>query len=308
MTNSRAVELRVPLDFMSDDHVILSEWHVDDGAMVSAESPVATLEGSKASVDVCAPCGGRVHRLAQQPFWSPGDSIALIKSEVSSEDGADQYVGEACYRWGRPSFKTVSHSPDQQRLSAALASHNRRALVSRSSTLVPLSQAEQAVASFENQMVTIPDLVVWHAVAALAKYPELNAGLFSSGLKQFDDVNLGYVVDTSGSMMVPVIRQANRLGLDEFLNSLRELVLSAARGELTAQQCRNGTFTVSNLFSQQVLSFDPVLNVDQSSALGIASPVGEHFSLVLAFDHRFVTGGRAAGFLSEVVRRLLRPA
>src|SRR5207248_1572474 len=90
-----------------------------------------------------------------------------------------------------------------------------------------------------------------------------------------DRVHLALAVDTEAGLLVPVLRDADRLGLHEVAARSRELIALARAGELGAEQMRDATFTVTNLGMFGVDAFTPIVHLPQSAVLGVGRLVRE---------------------------------
>ena len=163
---------------------------------------------------------------------------------------------------------------------------------------------------------------VLKAVAlALRQHPLLNASLDEEKgeivYKQY--VNLGVAVDTPRGLVVPVIRNVDRLGI---LDIARELTLLAARAraaEFGVDELRGGTFTISNLGAVGGVYSTPIINHPEVAILLLGRSrwlLGVHegkiegrlkMPLSLSFDHRVVDGAAAARFLYDVIDYLQSP-
>ena len=163
---------------------------------------------------------------------------------------------------------------------------------------------------------------VMKAVAlALRQHPLLNASLDEEKgeivYKQY--VHLGVAVDTPRGLVVPVIRNADRLGI---VDIARELTLLAARtrsAEFAVDELRGGTFTISNLGAVGGVYSTPIINHPEVAILLLGRSrwlLGIHegkiegrlmMPLSLSYDHRVVDGAAAARFLNDVIDYLQSP-
>lgn len=179
--------------------------------------------------------------------------------------------------------------------------------------LLELRQQLKAKAAFLGVgKISINDLVMFAAIKALAKHPELNAEFDGETITQYSDVNIGFACDTPRGLMVPVIKQANRMSLGDIGQAVRSLAKDAIGGSLNPDCLSGGTFTVSNLGALGITTFTPVINAPQVAILGVGGtslkPVrvaGEieyrdvmHFSLTC--DHRVVDGAPGARYLATL--------
>ena len=145
-------------------------------------------------------------------------------------------------------------------------------------------------------------------------FPSLNAAFTDQRVELYSDINIGMAVALEEGLVVPVIRNADRLSLQELAKQSRELADKAQKKKLFPLDYEGGTFTVSNLGMFGVDSFIAII---KSTAVrhsrrwpsGAArrpprrrhrgSPDDDH---VHSTDHRVVDGAIAARFLQEVKR------
>ncbi len=166
--------------------------------------------------------------------------------------------------------------------------------------------------------VTINDLLHYAVARTLPAHPDLNARLTEDHVLRFRKVHLGFAVDTPRGLYVPVIRDADRLGLQQLADEARRLVRACRAGAIHPEELEGATFTVSNLGSYGVESFTPILNPPQAGILGAGAihlkAVQEngvvaflpHIGLSLTIDHQVLDGAPAARFLQDLARRLTR--
>jgi pyruvate dehydrogenase E2 component (dihydrolipoamide acetyltransferase) len=164
------------------------------------------------------------------------------------------------------------------------------------------------------------DIVVKLAAVALREHPALNARLEADRVVASRTVHVSIAVDTDDGLLVPVIRDADTLGLTAIAARSRELIARARGGSLSASEMQGGTFTISNLGTHGVEAFTPVINPPQCAILGMGrierQPVvhgdqivgRDRMVLSLTFDHRIVDGAPAARFLQRLGQLIENPA
>jgi pyruvate dehydrogenase E2 component (dihydrolipoamide acetyltransferase) len=166
-------------------------------------------------------------------------------------------------------------------------------------------------------------LVLFLVARALRRHPQLNVrwkeGAIAwpdDALVQCDGVHVGAAVDTEAGLVVPVVRDADRLGLDELSDRLGDLADRARLRRLRAEEMRGATFTVTNLGMFGIDAFTPIINLPECAVLGVGRVVAEPavhagqvvprdmMALSLTFDHRALDGAPAARFLNDVRLRI----
>lgn len=155
-------------------------------------------------------------------------------------------------------------------------------------------------------------------IATLREFPKANASLAEDGkslvLKKY--FHLGFAADTENGLMVPVIRNADRLDIYELAQTLGELSAAARNGKLKADQLQGASFTVSSLGGIGGTAFTPIVNAPEVAILGVSrsrmEPVWNGFEFVprlmlplsLSYDHRVIDGAYAVRFTTHLGQML----
>jgi pyruvate dehydrogenase E2 component (dihydrolipoamide acetyltransferase) len=157
--------------------------------------------------------------------------------------------------------------------------------------------------------VNIGDMLIFCVVKALLEMPQLNAEFIDGELHQYSSINIGFACDTPRGLLVPVVKECQRLSLEELSLRIKGLAQQAVEGSVAPDDLTGGTFTVSNLGSLGIESFTPILNPPQVALLGVNSielkPVRrqggidfvERLGLSLTCDHQVIDGAVGARFL-----------
>lgn len=164
---------------------------------------------------------------------------------------------------------------------------------------------------------------VMKAVAhALQLHPVVNATLDMENDQVIykDYVNLGVAVDTDRGLVVPVLRDVNRLTIPQIAQSLAEISVKSRNNQFGLEDMRGGTFTISNLGAIGGTYSTPIINppevaillVGRSRKLPVVGADDEVkvrlvMPLSLSYDHRLIDGAAAARFLNEVKNFLQAP-
>ncbi len=153
-------------------------------------------------------------------------------------------------------------------------------------------------------------VIVYEAARLLKKYPVFNAYYAQGRAHYYEQVNVGFAVDGGQGLKVPVIAQADTKGLPDIGREMQDRLLDYVNDELPLAALAGGTFTITDLSSEGVVSFHPLINQGQSAILGIgadyatAEATGRACNLILAFDHQLTEGRTAARFLCELRDRV----
>ena len=164
--------------------------------------------------------------------------------------------------------------------------------------------------------LSINDYVVYAVAQALKSAPEAYASYSDDGLILNPDINIGVATALDKGLIVPVVKNADRLSLEEISTAVRDLASRARSGKLLPEEYSGGTFTISNLGMYGVASFNPIINLPESMILGVcaveqelymkdrAVRVRDRIGLSLTFDHRVHDGAQAAAFLKTICEQL----
>lgn len=160
--------------------------------------------------------------------------------------------------------------------------------------------------------------IVKACVHALKRHPPFNASLDARVtaliLKRY--YNIGMAVDTDDGLVVPVIRNADALGIYELAEESTRLAAAAREGKLKPDEIQGASFTVSSLGAIGGTGFTPVVNAPEVAILGVARlatrPVWdgtafrprEMLPLSLSYDHRAINGAEAGRFVTDLVATL----
>lgn len=167
---------------------------------------------------------------------------------------------------------------------------------------------------------TVNDLLVRLSAAALVRHPALNAHFTGDAIHRFPSASVGIAVAAPNGLVVPVIRSAERLTVQEVAAARADLVSRARAGKLTLDDMQGGTFTISNLGMFAVEQFTAVLNPPQVAILAVgavkdqavvvdgAIVVAPMLHLTVTCDHRAIDGADGAGFLRTLVSLIEQPA
>ena len=179
----------------------------------------------------------------------------------------------------------------------------------------------KAVAAEQDVKLTFLPFIAKAVIAALAKHPILNSALDESSneLVYRNYVNLGIAAATEKGLMVPVIRDAERLSILDLAKEIARVGEGARTGTLGPSELQGSTFTITSLGKQGGLFATPVLNFPEVGILGVHQikqkpvvrngeiVVGDVMLLSLSFDHRIVDGHVGAAFAYDIISYLEEP-
>jgi pyruvate dehydrogenase E2 component (dihydrolipoamide acetyltransferase) len=167
--------------------------------------------------------------------------------------------------------------------------------------------------------ISVNDLVMKAAAQSLKEHSYVNVTIDENDILYLADINLGMAVALPDGLIVPVIRNADKLSLKELSDTARDLGTRAKEGKLMPEEIKGGTFTVSNLGMYGIASFTPIINPPESAILGVCMveevlrlengriESRSIMGLSLTIDHRVIDGAQGAIFLGRVKELLENP-
>lgn len=191
--------------------------------------------------------------------------------------------------------------------------------VTREITVTGLvTRRAQLAAEFEAKglHLTYTDLLIEVTAGLLKEHPAFNSILTPAGILVAEDIHIGFAVALDDGLIVPVIRDAGKLSLEEITRARADLGTRAAAGMLGVEDVEGGTFTITNLGAFGADAFTPIINPPQTAILGIGRiverpvvvsgkvEVAPTMWLSLTFDHRVVDGAPAARLVQALGDRL----
>jgi pyruvate/2-oxoglutarate dehydrogenase complex dihydrolipoamide acyltransferase (E2) component len=155
-------------------------------------------------------------------------------------------------------------------------------------------------------------LTIFETARLLRKYPEFNAIHDRGRIGLYQDVNIGWAIDSGApggqGLMVPVVPKADQKTAQEIVEIMQRHVDGYVEGKLATSDFLGGTFTISDLSGDGIGHFNPLISQGQSAILGVGGEIdgagNETLYLTLAFDHQLAEGRKAAQFVRELAGRL----
>ena len=160
--------------------------------------------------------------------------------------------------------------------------------------------------------LSVNDFVMKAAAMAAVKVPATNSSWMGDFIRQYDNVNMSFAVQTDNGLMAPNINNVNLKGLEQISTEIKDVAGRARDNKLAPNELSGGTFTVSNLGMYGVNNFSAIINPPQACILAVggafkevvvnenAGPGESEFkvammmNVTLSSDHRVVDGALAA--------------
>lgn len=189
------------------------------------------------------------------------------------------------------------------------------------SDLIQLRQKYKVQFAEKGVKLTYLPFIIKATVKALKHHRQLNSQLDLDNDRMIfnNRYNISIAVDTPAGLVVPVIKDADQLSIFEIAQRLEEIAEKARERELTLEDMKGGTFTITNFGSIGGIFGTPVINYPQAAILGIGKivktavvkndelAVGNVLALSLSVDHRIVDGAEITRFINKVTEYLSDP-
>ena len=174
-------------------------------------------------------------------------------------------------------------------------------------------------ARLADRKIGVNDLLLKTAAEALTRHPAINASWEGDSIRYHGAVHLGIAVAIEGGLITPVLRDADRKGLSEISDEVRDLVARARAKRLAPEEYQGGTFTLSNLGMFDIEQFTAIINPPEAAILAVGSTVRkpvvvdgevvarERMRVTMSCDHRVIDGATGAAFLGTFKNMLENP-
>jgi 2-oxoglutarate dehydrogenase E2 component (dihydrolipoamide succinyltransferase) len=341
--------VRMPVLGENVDEGTITRWLKQPGDRIEAEEPLLEVATDKVDTEIPSPVGGILQRILADE-----DDVVTVGAELAviSESGGTA-AAPAAPPIPAPTAAVVPApepmTPPAPREQAGAVSGSTTAKLPRIRRTIAqrmvesLQTSAQLTTVLEVDVTAIARLRAAHkddflartglklsflpffakaAVDALTEHRVLNASLNPdvTEVTYYDHCHLGMAVDSEKGLMVPVIRDAQNLGIEGLARAIADKAEKVRTGKITADELSGGTFTLTNTGSRGALFDTPIINQPQTGILGVGAVVerlvptradGElridvrsMAYLSISYDHRIVDGADAARFLATVKNRL----
>jgi 2-oxoglutarate dehydrogenase E2 component (dihydrolipoamide succinyltransferase) len=285
---------------------IIAEQKLDPSAIAGTGK-----EGRITKGDALAAAGAAVQALTPS---APATAPTPVQARAPS--APDDAAREERVRMTRLRQTIARRLKEAQNTAAMLTTFNE---VDMSAVMALRAQYRELFEKKHGVKLGFMGFFVKACVQALKEIPAVNAEIDGADLVYKNYYHLGIAVGTDKGLVVPVVRDADRLSLAGIEKTIADLGKRARDGELKIEEMQGGTFTITNGGIYGSLMSTPILNAPQSGILGMHKiqdrPVavgGEvrirpMMYLALSYDHRIVDGKEAVTFLVRVKESLEAP-
>jgi pyruvate dehydrogenase E2 component (dihydrolipoamide acetyltransferase) len=167
--------------------------------------------------------------------------------------------------------------------------------------------------------IPIEAILVKACLPALKEFPAFNATVVDDGIKLHQHYNIGLAADTETGLVVPVLKNADRMSLREMVAAMLDLLPRAVERKATPEELSGSTFTVNNIGALGNISGTSIIPHGTTAILSVSRAVEKPVAVdgvveirpilevTLSFDHRAIDGGLAQRFLNRIQENLEEP-
>ena len=341
------MDVLVPVLGESVVEATVSKWIKKQGEFVEVDDPIVELETDKVTLEVPAATSGILDNLTV----SEGDTVevgALLGIIIAGEK-SDETPAPAPKQEDNKIDEQVSVPENvESKISGNKSDVIEEAVNKNLEERVPMSRLRQAIArrlkeaqntaamlttynevdmsalmemrnnyqdSFEKKngvRLGYMSFFVKASIDALSQFPAVNAEIDNNDIIYKNYYNIGVAVGTSQGLVVPVLKNADKMSFGETEIAIADFGKKAKDGSLGISDMAGGTFTISNGGVYGSLMSSPILNPPQSGILGMHKiqkrpvAIGDNIELrpmmylALSYDHRIIDGREAVSFLVRI--------
>lgn len=217
-------------------------------------------------------------------------------------------------------------TPLRKRIAARLVEAQQNAALLTTFNEIDMTNVMQLRKAYQEQFVEkhgiklgFMSFFVKAAIEGLKEYPQINAWLQGEEIVYHNYYDVGVAVGGGRGLVVPVIRNAERLSFAQLEKTIADLGQRAKQNRLNVEELEGGTFTISNGGIYGSLMSTPIINPPQSGILGMHAiqdrpvvrdgqiVVGKMMYVALTYDHRIVDGREAVSFLVRIKEVIENP-
>ena len=341
------MDVLVPVLGESVVEATVSKWIKKQGDYVEVDDPIVELETDKVTLEVPASISG----ILENTIVSEGDTVevgALLGTIIAGEkQDKKEEVSEEVEVEDEEKEKPITNKLEVKS-NNQVTENSRNEVDINLEERIPMSRLRQAIArrlkeaqntaamlttynevdmsalmemrknyqeSFEKKngvRLGYMSFFIKASIDALSEFPAVNAEIDGNDIIYKNYYNIGVAVGTSQGLVVPVLKNADKMSFGETEATIAEFGKRAKEGNLAMSDMAGGTFTISNGGVYGSLMSSPILNPPQSGILGMHKiqkrpvAIGDNIEirpmmyLALSYDHRIIDGREAVSFLVRI--------
>jgi 2-oxoglutarate dehydrogenase E2 component (dihydrolipoamide succinyltransferase) len=275
----------------------------------SSDAPLSPSARRRAreQEQAAAPAAAQAKAAAPAPASAP--ATTAVPAPAPSADPAGTNRQETRQRMSRRRATIAKRLLEAQQTAALLTTFNE---IDMTAVQAIRAKQREAFQKRHGASLGITSFFVKAAVAALKDFPKLNAEIQGDVIVMKHYYDIGVAIGGAEGLVVPVVRDADRLSFEEVELGIRDLAARSADGKLTLDDLRGGTFSITNGGRYGSLMSTPIVNPPQVGILGLHAikdrpivvdgqvQVRPMMFAALTYDHRIVDGEDAVRFLVKI--------
>ncbi|WP_082235375.1 dihydrolipoamide acetyltransferase family protein [Halobacillus massiliensis] len=303
-------------------------------AVMTKEKPPETVQTKRIKISPAAKKLAKSHQIQIEELTGTGPQGRITKQDVQNfienetepemeekERNIEEAVSAQPSGSGTPvrgMRKVIAERMHQSLQQSAQLTLMRKADITELIAIQKQAKAELKDAGTEFSL-TLTAFLAKAVVQAIKKHPSINSAYIDNEIQTYEDVHLGMAASLEEGLVVPVLFNADKQSTLSLAENIYSLSQKARNNQLTTDEMKGSTFTITNLGASGVEYFTPILNPPEAGILGVGAyrenlvlQGGEveertELPLSLTFDHRVLDGDPASSFLNEVVYYLEHP-
>ena len=286
-----------------------------NGSRIIASPPakrIAQMEGvDLAAVKGTGPNGRIVRADVEAAIKSPAPKTAPITSAAAAAPAAVPATDMP----GLPAYELLPHTSMRKVIARRLTESKRDVphfYLSMDVTLDALLKLRADLnrrGESNGYKLSVNDFIIKASALALKRKPAANAAWTSDAMMMFKSVDISVAVAIPGGLITPIIRDADKKGVAQISNEMKDLAKRAKDGKLKPEEFQGGTFSISNLGMFGISSFSAIINPPQAAILAVgkgeeravvrkgAIAIETQMTATLSVDHRVIDGALGAELL-----------
>lgn len=299
----------------------IMEWYQEQGDEISEGDPLLSIETEKTTVDIEAPCDGYL----SQPLFEVGEEVEvgtiLVYVADTEEEAQEETVAEQSQEILEPEEEPVQQGEPIPRMRKIIGENMKSSLQSTAQLTLFRTIRMDALAGFKGGIegISYNDLLLKALGRAMEAYPKARCQFIEGRAVTQEKIDIGLAVAMDDGLLVPVIREVDRMSLGEIAQQRKTLVKATREGDLQPDQTGCAVATLTNLGAQNIDFFTPILNVPETVILGVGRlktvpwvengeiTVAKTMGFSLTFDHQVLDGKDAADFLEKFAEVVENP-
>ncbi len=298
-----------PKDVSSkEDHPPEQSAASEDGKRLKA-SPLARKLAEDKGVDI-------------SKIRGTGEGGRIVKRDIDEYDVVSESSAQATETYSEGGFEETTVSQMRKTIAKRLAESKFTAphfYLTLEIDMDNAMAARKSINEISETKISFNDLVVKAAASALRKHPKINSSWLGDKIRVNHDINIGVAVAVDEGLLVPVVRHADKKGLNAINTEVKAAAEKARNKKLQPADWEGNTFTISNLGMFGIEEFTAIINPPDSCIMAVGGikqvPVvkngavvpGNVMRVTLSCDHRVVDGAMGAAFLQTFKSILENP-